>query len=79
MEVDKKLCELVEVFLKEYWNKNKTTDVTVQSFIEASVLKIIVETNTSNDLPKTEEALDRFLGIEADGVLPLEDFSSEEE
>lgn len=77
MEIDNKLCELVEVFLQEYWNKNKTTEVTVQQFIEACTLKVIVETNTMNDLPKTTEALDKFLGIEEDGVLPLEDSSEE--
>ena len=77
MEIDNKLYELVEVFLKEYWNKNKATEVTVQQFIEACTLKVIVETNTTNDLPKTTEALDKFLGIEEDGVLPLEDSSEE--
>ena len=62
MEIDPKLCELVEVFLEEHWRqRNKTSDVTVYQFIEACVMDTIVTRNTMFDLPKTQEALDKFL------------------
>lgn len=77
MEIDDKLVEVVMVFLKEYWNKNKATDVTVQQFIEACVMDHVLTHVMTNDLSKTQEALDKFYGVEDDGVLPLEDSSEE--
>ena len=77
MEIDDKLVEVVKVFLKEYVNKNKATDVTAKQLIESSVMDHILTHVMTLDLPKTQEALDKYVGVEEDGVLPLEDSSEE--
>ena len=77
MEIDNKLCEVAKVYLAEYVNRNKATDVNVQQFIEACVMDRLVTHSSMLDLPKTQEALDKYFSVEEDGVLPLEDSSEE--